>query len=323
MSGRGALRVGLAVGTALCFFLSETSSVLVFVVERRRVAQRHGARRRVGVRRGAQRVRARGAARAGRVRRGARVVARRGARRGARRARAVAARRGGRVAHRAVPHPVLRRLLPVGRLRVHGQLHLAVARRRRRQEVGLARRRGEGRHVGRLRGRRVGRVHVGGAGRVRGRVEGGRVRRGRVVERGGERGVRGAGGGALGGRAGGRRVPEVLLEPLEQAAQRVEHALPELVPVGRHRDVLVRAACARQIRQEKPPGVVLSGGYDVVNLVRVLRLFLLQDLLGLIPHAAEGLVVFVGYEVPRVTRHGSDVSRDNFVQVFELRTLYP
>lgn len=291
------------------------------------------------MRRGAQRVRARGAARAGRVRRGARVVARRGAqlvarrgarvvaRRGARlrarRARAVAARRGGRVAHGAVPHPVLRRLLPVGRLRVHGQLHLAVARRRRRQEVGLARRRGEGRHVGRLRGRRVGRVHVGGAGRVRGRVEGGRVRRGRVVERGGERGVRGAGGGALGGRAGGRRVPEVLLEPLEQAAQRVEHALPELVPVGRHRDVLMRAACARQIRQEKPPGVVLSGGYDVVNLVGVLPLFLLQDLLGLIPHAAEGLVVFVGNEIPRVTRHRSNVSRDNFVQVFELRTLYP
>lgn len=117
------------------------------------------------------------------------VVARRGARVHARRPTGLArrghalaaARRGGRVAHGAVPHPVLGRLLPVGGLRVDRYLDRLVSGHGRCEEVWLAGRRRERSHVGGLSGGRVGCIDVGGAGGVRGGVEGRRVRGGRVV----------------------------------------------------------------------------------------------------------------------------------------------
>lgn len=69
--------------------------------------------------------------------------------------------------------------------------------------------------------------------------------------------------------------------------------------------------------------MVLRCGYDVVDFVGVLRFFLLEYLLGLVAHAPEGLVVLVGDEIARVPRHRSNVPRDDFVQIFELRALYP
>lgn len=206
-----------------------------------------------------------------------------------------ASRRGGRVTRGSMSHPILGRLLPVGGLRVQRHLHRLVAGHGRREEVRLARRGRERRHVGRLGGGRVRGVDVGGAGRVCGRVEGGRMRGRRVVGRGGKAAVRGAQGGrALHRGARGRRVAEVLLEPLQEPAQRVEHPLPELVPVGHHRHVLVRAPRARQVGEQEPPGVVLGGGYHVVDFVWILGLLLLEPLFRLVPHATERLVIFIG-----------------------------
>lgn len=284
---------------------------LVLVVERRGVAQRHGARRRVGVRRGAQRVRARRAPGRVRVRR-----ARRAGRAGVAPVTPVTAltpvapvapvsalaavspvatlpavptlspvpaiaalprsRQGTRVSRRAgglavvAADPVLGGLLPVGGLGVAGGSVLRVRRVRHvrevrrggggaarggRQEIGLAGGRGEGRHVGSLRGGRVGRVDVGWTRRMGGRVEGRRVVGRCVVSGRGQGRARGR----RAGRGGGRRLTEVLLEPAQQSGQRVERALPVLVPVRRHGHVLVRAARSRQVGQQEAPGVVLGG----------------------------------------------------------------
>lgn len=120
-----------------------------------------------------------------------------------------------------MPHPVLGRLLPVGRLggvaeywRRH--LHRLVSRYSRREEVWLPRGGGEGRHVRSLSRGCVWSVDVSRAGRMGWGMEGRRVGGGRVVHSRGHSAVwRAHGRCPLYGGAAWRRLSEVLLEPFE------------------------------------------------------------------------------------------------------------
>lgn len=89
-------------------------------------------------------------------------------------------------------------------------------------------------------------------------MEGRRVGGGRVVHSRGHSAVwRAHGRCPLYGGAAWWGLSEVLLEPFEQPAQGVEHALPELVAVWRDGDVLVSAPRAGKVREQEAAGIVL------------------------------------------------------------------
>lgn len=151
------------------------------------------------------------------------------------------------------------------------------------------------------------------------------------------------------------RVPEVLLEPLEQTGDGVEHLLSEPEAVRRDRHILVSTPVSRHVRQHKLARIVLKkklrnsdnfqkparrmgaprdkktgrlrylrGADKVMYLGRVSLFLFFDQFFGFVFETAPGfLVVLEVEEVSGVSRHRGHVSSDYFVQVLKFLTADP